>query len=238
MVLYFQLSQANRKKDYITSMLCLTQLPQSKCLWLLNWHSHMVTPPTARQKVRDISIETQLLSSITLIPGGSWGTGWVNNLMELEYQHPAACVLDRGAECNSGQGKRKVITVGRGLIPSYFSTRMSSSSFSSAFAAVQVAKRPKKCVLYSRASFHWWNENKIKILLKLATAADIKQRYWCLKKKIRKSFTGPSLFSVEKWGNQCISKTKWRLSFYLFCRWDTGTDHWVSLSMVRYYSYQ
>lgn len=238
MVLYFQLSQANRKKDYITSMLCLTQLPQSKCLWLLNWHSHMVTPPTARQKVRDISIEAQLLSSITLIPGGSWGTGWVNNLMELEYQHPAACVLDRGAECNSGQGKRKVITVGRGLIPSYFSTRMSSSSFSSAFAAVQVAKRPKKCVLYSRASFHWWNENKIKILLKLATAADIKQRYLCLKKKNRKTFTGPSLFSVEKWGNQCISKTKWRLSFYLFCRWDTGTDHWGSLSMVRYYSYQ
>lgn len=187
MVLYFQLSQANRKKDYITSMLCLTQLPQSKCLWLLNWHSHMVTPPTARQKVRDISIEAQLLSSITLIPGGSWGTGWVNNLMELEYQHPAACVLDRGAECNSGQGKRKVITVGRGLIPSYFSTRMSSSSFSSAFAAVQVAKRPKKCVLYSRASFHWWNENKIKILLKLATAADIKKRYWCLKKKLEKA---------------------------------------------------
>lgn len=113
MVLYFQLSQANRKKDYITSMLRLTQLPQSKCPWLLNWHSHIVTPLTARQKVRNISIEAPLLSSITLIPGGSWGTGCVNNLMEPEYQHPAVCVLDRGAECNSGQGKREVITVGK-----------------------------------------------------------------------------------------------------------------------------
>lgn len=71
MVLYFQLSQANRKKYYITSKLCLTQFPQSKYPWLLNWHSHMVTPLTARQKVRDISIEAELLSSITLIPGGS-----------------------------------------------------------------------------------------------------------------------------------------------------------------------
>lgn len=184
MVLYFQLSQGNRKKDYITSKLCLTQLPQSKCPWFLNWHSHMVTPLTARQKVRDISTETQLLSSITLIPGGSWGAGCVNNLMEHEYQHPAVYVLDRGAECNSGQGKRKAITL---WVSGWFLTisvpewahHLSQLSSISCCESGKGAKQ--ECVLYFWANFH--NKNKIKIFLKLTTATDIKWRYWCLNKK-------------------------------------------------------